>query len=132
MKKWYETILKQRKWVVILFLAASLIAGLQTLKTTINPDISSYLSSDTLSKQTLDELKTTFDVNGDILIGIGNSDLSDSTLQQISLTLQTIQDDHPTIQEVDWIGNQLNRALFLQYNETMTGVNDLLLIPPSQ
>ena len=132
MKKWYETILKQRKWVVILFLAASLFAGLQTLKTTINPDISSYLSSDTLSKQTLDELKTTFDVNGDILIGIGNSDLSDSTLQQISLTLQTIQDDHPTIQEVDWIGNQLNRALFLQYNETMTGVNDLLLIPPSQ
>lgn len=132
MKKFYGRVLNKRVLVIFVFLAATILAGMQVLKTKINPDISSYLDKESMSKKTLNQLHESFGINGDILIGIGESDLDEATMLTISNTLGQIASEYDEIQEIDWIGNQLNRTLFLAYNATFTDVDDLLLLPDDQ
>ncbi len=131
MKKITDFILKKRLYVIVLFLILAVFAGIETSQTKINPDVSSYLSSDTMSRQTIDELQDKFSINGDVLIGLGDQDLSPSSLNDVTLALQEVS-TLTNVTNVDWIGNDLNRMLFLQYNESMTGVIDLLTIPQNQ
>ena len=128
MKKLYDKILHKRLFILIFFALITLFAGIQVFKTKINPDIASYLSDSSMSKKTIHELQQSFMINGDIVVGIGESTLDENSITNLNSILDQIKAEHDEIQEIDWIGNPLNRALFLAYNETFTGVNDLLLM----
>ena len=102
MKKFFERLIKYRVVIVIVTFILTIIAGITAAHTTINSDISSYLDDTSMSKETLHIMQEKFNIEGDILVAIGDVELNE--VNEIQNTIYKIGELEYIQHNILWLG----------------------------
>ena len=118
MKKFFERLIKYRFVVILMTILLTVAAGITAMHTKINSDISSYLSDDSMSKKTIAMMQEKFNIEGDILIAIGDVRLDE--VNEIKETIFEVGELEYIQHNILWLGQYSDFLVDKSGNNVLT------------